>query len=134
MSESKTTCRIVGDRLSGTSTSQWSIDAPTRGDLDRVLDQLDAETYTMITLHAGEGHHLAIGGGRGRYVVYVTFDNQRFWTLVRRSPASGTVLLNAGGQEGDFPAEHVVDWDQARAAAYEFLETGQLDPNQRWRE
>jgi hypothetical protein len=127
-------CRIVGDRWSGASASQWSIEAPTHEDLDRVLGQLDAETYTMVTLHAGEGHHLAIGGGRGQYVVYATFDNERFWSLVRGGAATGTIVLNAGGQEGDYAAEQVVDQDQARGAAHEFLETGQLDPKQQWRE
>lgn len=127
-------CRIVGDRWSQASASQWSIDTPTHEDLDRVLDQLDAQAYTMVTLHAGEGHLLSIGGGGGRYVVYVTFDNERFWSLVGRSAATGTIVLNVGGQKGDYPAEHVVDKDQARGAAHEFLETGQLDPGQQWRE
>jgi hypothetical protein len=114
--------------------SEWSVDDPMPEDVDVALERLDAETYTLMTLHAGEGHHLAVGGGRGQYVVYATFGDERFWTLVRREPATGTVLLNVGSQEGDYPAETVVSKDEARSAALAFLRTGQLDPTQHWRE
>jgi len=43
-------------------------------------------------------------------------------------------LLNVGGQEGDYPVDSVVDWSQAFRAAHYFLDTGQMDPDQRWRE
>ena len=125
--------RICGDCWVGVLNHEWQADSPSRADFEAALFRMDAERYTMITIADGGGDkHLTIGGGGGRYVVYVTFDGQEFWNLVRPESAAGTVLLNAGGQEGDFQAAHVVTLDQARAAGLVFLDSGQLDPNQRW--
>jgi hypothetical protein len=124
--------RILGDHWEGVLNREWSIDEASSADLDRALDQLDALTYTMVTIQADGERHLTIGGGAGQYVVYATFDNEEFWNLLRSQPTVGTVLLNAGGQQGDFPTAHVVDKEQARAAGRAFLDACHLDPTQQW--
>lgn len=123
---------IHGDRWQGVLNHEWRIDRASPSDLEHALDQLDGRIHTMLSIQGEGEHHLAIGGGAGQYVVYATFDNEQFWNLQRSQPASGTILLNAGGQEGDYPAEQVVTKEQARAAALTFLDVGQLDPTQRW--
>ena len=124
--------RMSGDCWEGRRSSDWEIVAPSGLDFEERLRRLDARQYTMVTI-AGEGEaHLALGGGGGQYVVYATFDNEVFWNLLRPEPASGTVLLTVGGQEGDFPAAQIVDLDQARSAGLAFLTSGRLDPTQRW--
>ena len=47
-------------------------------------------------------------------------------------PKEGVVLLNAGGQEGDYPAKQIVSLDQALAAGREFFDKRRLDPAQTW--
>ena len=125
-------CRIRGDRWNGALSQEWQTDNPSAADFEQALLRLDAKEYTMMTVAGDDETHLTIGGGGGRYVVYATFDNENFWNLMRRDPIDGTVLLNAGGQEGDFPAARVVGLEQARAAGRVFLDYRQLDPSQEW--
>lgn len=127
-------CRIHGDCWDGIDNTEWHVLSASAEDLDQALDRLDARTYTMLTI-AGDGEqHLAIGGGGGRYVVYATFDNERFWNLLRSEPVDGVELVTAGGQEGEYPAMQVVTLSQARAAGRVFLDAGKLDPDQEWGE
>jgi len=127
-----TSCTIHGDRWDGVLNHEWHTDNPSEAELEHALLRLDAKQYTMVTIAADQDKHLTIGGGAGRYVVYAAFDNEDFWNLVCPEPAGGTVLLNAGGQEGDFPAAQIVTLEQARAAALVFLNSRQLDPGQQW--
>jgi hypothetical protein len=125
-------CRIDGDRWDGVLNHEWHTDHASDSDLEEALLRLDAQVYTMLTIQGDDDTHLTIGGGAGRYVVYATFDNEAFWNLVRPQSAEGIVLLNAGGQEGDFPAGQVVGIEQARAAGCVFLHSRKLDPSQTW--
>jgi hypothetical protein len=124
--------RIVSDKWEGVMNHEEEIERPTPADFGHLLDRLDARTYTMIVLDAGGEHHLTIGGGAGQYVVYATFDNEEFWNLLRPELVAGTIMLNAGGQEGDYPAAQVVDKAYAAQAGRTFLMTGRLDSSMRW--
>lgn len=126
------TRRIDGDCWEGVLDHKWHLEAALPTDLDRALEQLDGETFTLLTIGGDGEQHMGIGGGKGRYVVYATFDNEEFWNLLCAQPREGVIFLTAGGQEGDFPARQVVDLEQARAAAQTFLLHGQLDQGQRW--
>jgi hypothetical protein len=75
---------------------------------------------------------MGIGGGGGRYVVYLTYDNDEFWNLVGSGPADAVVVLKAGGQEGEYAGNQIVDLNQARAAGLVFLRDLGRDPAQRW--
>lgn len=107
---------IRGERWEGTFNHDWSIEDASATDFVRGLDQLDARVHTLVTVRREGEQHLSIGGGAGQYVVYATFDNERFWSLIRSEPATGIVMPNAGGQEGDYPASQVVTKEQARGA------------------
>lgn len=124
-------CRIHGDRWDGVLNHEWQIDEPSEAELEQALLRLDAERYTMVAIVAGQENHLAIAGGRGRYVVCATLEDE-LWSLIVPATGLGTVRLNAGGQEGDFPAAQVVTLEEARAAGLVFLRTHKLDPGQRW--
>lgn len=123
---------IYGDRWEGVLNHEWRIDRASSADLARALERLDARTQTIVTIQGDGEQHLTIGGGAGQYVVYATFDNDQFWNLLRSQPASGTILLNAGGQEGDYPAQQIVTKEQALGAGLAFLDVGALDPTQQW--
>jgi hypothetical protein len=109
-----------------------TFEAPTVAEFDRLLNRLDAQGHTMITLQGDGDTHMTIGGGDGRYVVYATFDNEVFWNLLQPEQAEGTITLNAGGQEGDYPASHVVSRERARQAGVTFLQISELDPALEW--
>ncbi|WP_434345614.1 Imm1 family immunity protein [Myxococcus virescens] len=123
---------IHGDRWEGVLNLEWRVDRASSADLERALEQLDARIHTLVTIqHEGE-QHLTIGGGAGQYVVYATINNEQFWNLLRSQPAIGTIRLNAGGQEGNYPAEQIVTKEQALAAGQAFLDAGRLDSSQKW--
>lgn len=124
--------RIHGDRWAGVLNHEWHLDAPTFDDVNRALDRLDAKIYTMLTLQGVGEQQMTIGGGAGRYIVYATSENEEFWNLLRPAAGDDIVFLNAGGQEGDYPARQVVNIVQARAAARKFFAQQQRDPDQTW--
>jgi hypothetical protein len=123
--------RITADNWEGVLNHEETVDAPDLHELERLLRRLDGSKYTMITLIGERDAHLAVGGGSGRYVVYATFDNDTFWNLCS-AEAEGVVLLNIGGQEGDYASKQVVSMDVAFQAARKFLEAGELDDSLRW--
>ena len=125
--------KLTGDKWNGVLTDDWEIDDPTPADIDQALDRLDAVVYTLITVALSEDFYLMVGGGAGQYYVTATLDD-RFWVLLRSQPASGTIMLNVGGQEGDIPAAQVVTKPQARTAILAFMQTGELDSEQEWEE
>ena len=76
---------------------------------------------------------MAIGGGGGkRYVVYAMMAEDSFFNLARSETTEGSMPLVVGGQEGDYSAAQVVSLEDAREAGRVFMETGGLNPSQRW--
>ena len=124
--------KILSDRWDGVFNHEEIVETPTTGDFDRLLDRMDSKVHTMIMLQRERDAHMGIGGGSGKYVVYVTYDNETFWNLIAAERAPGAVMLNVGGQEGEYPARQVVAQDRARQAGRTFLATGELDRSLRW--
>jgi hypothetical protein len=125
--------KIHGDCWNGVLNEEWAIDQASSADFDHALERLDACTYTMLVIEGDDEQYLIIGGGSSQYVVCATFDNEESWNLLSAEAMPGTVLLNVGGQEGDYPAVQVVNMEQARTAGRVFLDTLQLDSTQKWK-
>lgn len=126
--------RMVADRWNGVRCTEDETLMPTAEVLGAALRELDARSRTLICLYGQDGTDLTIGGGAGQYVVFASTAEEQFWNLVNQAmaPDSGVVLLNTGGQEGDFPARQVVTQPQALQAAQTFLQTGALDDSLCW--
>ncbi len=124
---------LAVDRWNGTKNEETEIVAPTVHEIEQAIRDLDASVRTLVTVGAGGDVHMAIGGGAGRYLVYATYDNQTFHSLVDLSAGSrGSQLLFVGGQEGDYPGHQVVGMELAIRAARAFAEAGMLDPELHW--
>ena len=120
------------DHWHGVSCDEICIESPQDADVTRSIEALDATSRTTLTLERAEAS-MTVGGGQGRYVVFVTVGgNEEFWNLLSEADATGAVMINIGGQEGDFPARHVVDHEKAARAALFFLESGRRDPTLTW--
>lgn len=124
--------RMICDCWDGPNNHNVVREAPSQPEFDEAFERLDAQVHTMVVLDAGGERHMSIGGGAGQYVVYATFDNEEFWNLLRKAPTDGVVMLNAGGQEGDFPARQVVGQEEARQAGRSFLASCNLDRTLQW--
>lgn len=125
--------RVVADKWTDVYCDEEEITKPSLSDIDDVITALDANVRTFVSLYGQDGTYLAIGGGSGQYVVYASICNEQLWNLLSDKDAGkDIVLLNAGGQEGDFPVRQVVSKLQALQAARTFSLTGQLDTNLLW--
>jgi hypothetical protein len=75
---------------------------------------------------------MAVGGKTGKYIAYVTFDNESFYSLVDLSkldaPDEGLVV----GQEGIYPAKLCIDLNTALKAAKTFALLGTLQKSVIW--
>ncbi|MBN4049981.1 hypothetical protein JYT84_00975 [bacterium AH-315-M10] len=126
---------LVVDRWDGIYCENSKTPNPGLEDVVAAVRALDACTATMVALYGDEEAHLAIGGGGGRYVVYVTDDNEVFLNLINEaSEDEGVVLLFVGGQEGEYPSRMVVGLEAAVNAATDYVETGRPAAGLRWEE
>jgi hypothetical protein len=124
--------RIVADRWHGVRCEEDVVEHPNEDDFVRALLALDARSRTILHLSARNKLELTIGGGAGKYVIYASLPDNEFWNLLSDPAAVGTIVLNAGGQEGDFPARRVVDQTRALQAGKVFLKEGRLDLSLPW--
>ncbi len=92
------------------------------------IEALDGRSRTLVTLEGDDEVHMSIGGGAGRYVVYVTFDNEDFEYLVDRSrDGSEMESIVVGGQMGDYVGRLCVGLPIVLQAARLFGETGEVE-------
>lgn len=125
--------RIVADRWTGVLCEEDEVFSPSIDDLDCVIEALDCKIRTLVSLYGQNDTYLCVGGGGGQYVAYASTSDGQLWNLLsNKSDCMDVVLLNAGGQEGDFPARQVVDKQQVLRAARTFLEIGKLDSSLQW--
>lgn len=127
---------LSADEWAGVFNQGYTIEHPSLEQIESAIRMLDGQIRTLVTIEAEDETHMAIGGGSsGQYVVYATFDNQRFATLVAsnsRSSSNRAVVLVAGGQSGDYPERHCVDIEAALRAARAFAVNGSLDSDSTW--
>jgi hypothetical protein len=107
-------------------------EARTWEEVEAAIKALDGSRHTLVTLEAEGETHMAVGGGPGRYFVYVTFDNEAFNYLVNPSKSNKGELLVVGGQEGIYAAKSCVDLSTTLKAAKGFAELGQMDKSVVW--
>ncbi|HCT78196.1 MAG TPA: hypothetical protein DGG94_01535 [Micromonosporaceae bacterium] len=102
--------------------------------VEDLINKLDGEKHTLVTLTPGGEEHMAIGGdARVGLIVYETPDNLSFNNLLSSEPDSHeTVSLVIGGQPGEYQRRYLVDARQAIAAAKEYAIAGTLPPELPW--
>ena len=75
---------------------------------------------------------MSIGGGAGKYLVYVTFDNENFSYLINPTKSGDADTLVVGGQEGIYPGKWCVDLTIAMKAAKYFAALGSIEKSVVW--
>ena len=100
--------------------------------VEAAINQLDADRKTLVTLETDGATHMAIGGGNGKYWVYLTFDNEQFLYAINPSKPNMDVTLTIGGQAGLYPAKWCVDKETALKAAKTFIEQGAMESSVMW--
>jgi hypothetical protein len=111
------------------------IENPDWNQIEAAIRKLDGKSQTLVTLGVDDETYMTVGGGgAGKYVVSVTFDNISFHNLVDLSKPDETEKLVIGGQEGIYPAKMCVDLLPCLLAARTFAESGKLDTLLSWQE
>jgi len=125
---------LVTDSWQGPINNEMEFDCPTVNDVAEAIQGLDARQHTLVTLLGAGECHMAVGGGEGRYVAYVTFDNLTFYQLASSvEHQRADVQLCVGGQVGLYSSSEIVSLALALRAAIHFAETGELAPAVEWR-
>lgn len=101
-------------------------------DIETAIGELDGHYKTLVTLETDSETHMSIGGGKGKYVVYLTFDNDGFHYVVEPSKSDLEENLIVGGQAGVYAAKLCVGLDAALRAAKTFAESGVMDQSVVW--
>jgi hypothetical protein len=109
--------------------------APGAHDVEAALGSLDQRRHTELTLVDGAGAYLTVGGGDGRYHVWVgAYDHDDRVVLQDPDADDGPdEELTVDGRPGRYARSDVVGPDLASKAAREFLRSGRPDPALRWR-
>lgn len=128
--------RVFYDEFKDLSNVEKSIEFPTWEDIEKVINLLDGECVTQITMDNGnEDDYLCIGGGNdGLCNVFISKnDNEIIYTLM--NPDANDLLVHklvTGGQEGDFEDKLCVSIEIAKCVAKMYYELGQMDASFIW--
>jgi Immunity protein Imm1 len=95
-------------------------------EIESAIRELDGHHKTLVTLETDSETHMTVGGGLGKYIVYLTFDNESFHYLVDPSKSDIDQFVIVGGQEGIYPAKSCVDLNTTLKAAKAFAELGTM--------
>lgn len=123
------------DEWDGVRDARRTIEDPTLAGIEAAIQALDQKRHTLIRLILADGAYMAIGGGRGDYVVYVTSRDQRSVTLnterftFRSDPP---VRIVVGGQEGEYESRYVATLGEVISAALGFAFVGGLESRHSW--
>lgn len=123
--------RLFYDLLNELPESEKCIEYPTWQQVEVVIDKLDGDNVTQITMDNGnEDNYLCIGGGNnGLCNIFISKnDNEEIKTLIKTESDHTLVhKLVTGGQEGDFEDKLCVSVDIAKRVAKKYYESGQKD-------
>lgn len=101
-------------------------------EIESAIRELDGHQKTLVTLETDRETHMAVGGGKGKYVVYLTFDNESFHYLVDPAKSDIEEFVIVGGQEGVYPAKSCVDLNTTLKAAKAFAVLGTMEESVIW--
>jgi Immunity protein Imm1 len=104
-------------------------------EIELAIRSLDGQTKTLVTLETESESHMSIGGGQGKYVVYATFDNEIFYSLIDPSKSDqDESAVVVGGQKGLYPAKSCVNLEIVLQSAQKFAESGEMLKSAVWEE
>ncbi|WP_322418009.1 hypothetical protein [Mesorhizobium huakuii] len=125
--------KILYDNWIGNICHEREMDFPKLSDVYDVIDMLDAKTRTILSLYGRDGSFLTIGGGAGQYVVYASMSDEQLWNLHPIDAKSDRkIILNAGGQEGEYSSHQIVGKETVIQSAASFFFHGTLEPSNQW--
>lgn len=110
-----------------------SIANPIWEQVEEAICRLDGKNHTIVTLRLGDESYMMIAGGwQGCYLVIETNDNMTFSNLADPLKSDNPVMMDIGGQPGEYAQRRCVSFTIAMDAANTYFETGQLKTGLTW--
>ena len=126
--------KLVTDTWDGRSVEETTKESPSWDDVVAAIKRLDADKRTLVAADSWGETQMLIGGGAGKYVVSVSRSDEELFTLINSdAKANDRVLLNAGGQTGNFPSQEIVDYETTIQAANWFYKHNEPAPQLVWK-
>ncbi len=98
------------------------------------VNALDGQGKTLVCLEGDRNTHMDIaGGGAAGCVVALTYDNEKYYTLINPAAAGHNIPVKIGSESREYPAEMLVSREIALKAAKAFAQTGVAEPSLHWR-
>lgn len=118
----------------GQDCEERKINSPTLEEVLNNIRQLDADIKTILSLANSISETvLTIGGGNGKYIVFMADKWGNLFDLVDQAAEDGIEMINAGGQIGDYSKKQIISLDMTiRAASFYFLKDG-MDQSLAWK-
>ena len=126
--------KLTTDSWDGMRSNHTSKDNATWAEIFDALVALDARRRTQVLVEKEDSSVISVGGGGGRYNVFIGTHDDRFLTLLNSSRPDGIDQLVVGGQQGEYPAKTIVDFDTTARAVKVFFELGLPDAGSDWQE
>lgn len=106
---------------------------PSWEQVEAAILSLDGISRTIVKLTLDEDAYLIVAGGSDEnYMVFATKDNGVLSHLTDESKPASRILLDVGGQPGEYAAKRCVSSGTALAAAKTYFENGQLRSDLKW--
>jgi hypothetical protein len=126
--------RLEVDVREGDRAEASIVAAPSIDDVVAALGSLDQGRHTEMTVVDGSGAYITVGGGSGRYHVYMgAYDHEDRIVLQNTAGDDAEEELVVDGRPTRYAAREVVDLDAATLAVREFLRSGRPHPDLTWR-
>lgn len=110
---------------------------PTWNEVRKLILELDNDKKTLVTFGDYDmGYYMAIGGGDGKYILYLSFDDEeKIFELINPNETEKSyVELIVGGQQGKYPKNSCISQNEVLVAAETFFNYQIPDKNLIWKE
>jgi hypothetical protein len=123
---------LVTNERQGNKRVEHRVSAPSEQAIVDAIESLGAGKLTSVFIEGEDPAYLSVGADQGRYIVFATFDTQRYLSLANPRELSGKETLRIGGQETSFERKFIVDRMMAVECALAFARDGVLHEKHRW--
>lgn len=115
----------------GTDVTGEHLDVEAASALDSILRRIQSSHSTILTLKQ-DHRKLIIGASEGSFEVILEDAEKGFFQKTTERVGEGIINFVEGGQGVELPFKHALNLAEAKAAAREFFQTGNVDLGKGW--
>jgi hypothetical protein len=121
------------DKWDGTKVIEDEISNPSWSDIQKAINKLNCNIYSIVDICLTDKQGLTIGGGENHFIVYISEIDGSFLNLYNDTSNNALIRIRIGGQEGEYLSMQVVDKMSAVRAAQYYFERHCANPDLLWK-